>query len=69
MIGTLFKGGLLETDNYYELVKDYKWGRAARTDKGVHSVFNSISCLFFINEKFYDEDRKLKKNELWGYLR
>lgn len=69
IVRTLFKGGLLETDDYYDLVKNYKWGRAARTDKGVHAVSNSISSLFFINEKFYDEERKLKRNELWGYLR
>ena len=50
-------------------MKNYKWGRAARTDKGVHAVCNSISALFFVNEKFYDEEKRLKKEELWGYLR
>ena len=58
----LFKAGLLESDKYSDLVKTYKWSRAARTDKGVHAICNGISCLFSINDRFYDEEKKLKRN-------
>lgn len=45
-------------------MKHYRFGRAARTDKGVHAIINGISCLFSIPEGFYDESKILKKDEL-----
>lgn len=48
MINRLYQEGLLTCKNYGELVKNYKLGRAARTDKGVHAIINAISCLFTI---------------------
>lgn len=50
IVTTLHKEGFLATKNFGELVKNYKFGRAARTDKGVHAVVNGISCLFTISE-------------------
>jgi tRNA U38,U39,U40 pseudouridine synthase TruA len=45
-------------------VKNYKWGRAARTDKGVHAIINGVSCLFIIPQTFYDETKTLQQNKL-----
>lgn len=57
LIDILYSHGLLACKNYGELVKNYKFGRAARTDKGVHAVCNGIACLFTIPESFYNEEK------------
>ena len=45
MINRLYQEGLLTCKNYGELVKNYKLGRAARTDKGVHALQNVVSFM------------------------
>lgn len=62
LVTIFYKAGLLPTQVHSELVKSHKWGRAARTDKGVHAVQNAVSCLFSIPEKFYDGSKQLKRN-------
>lgn len=54
LIHTFFKEGFLPHKNYPELVRNYKFGRAARTDKGVHAIINCVSCMINVPEKFYD---------------
>lgn len=44
-----------------EIVKNFKWSRAARTDKGVHALVNGISCVFAIDEKYWDEKQDIKE--------
>ena len=55
LIDGLFAQGFLKTDRFVELVKNYKWSRAARTDKGVHALINGISCIFTIPKEFITE--------------
>jgi len=60
----LHKNGFLVTDHHANLERNERWSRAARTDKGVHAVLNGISCLFNIDEKYFNEDKTLNKNHL-----
>jgi tRNA U38,U39,U40 pseudouridine synthase TruA len=60
----LHKAGFLATDNYTELQRKHKYSRAARTDKGVHAVVNGISCEFYIDKNYFNEDSTLNKEKL-----
>ena len=53
LVRKLHGEGLLRTDTFVELVKLYKWSRAARTDKGVHALINGISCVFSLKYDFW----------------
>jgi tRNA pseudouridine38-40 synthase len=64
LVDKLYAAGLLSTNNHTQLEKQDRWSRAARTDKGVHAVLNCISCLFNVDNKYFDEDRTLIKNKL-----
>lgn len=42
-------------------MKNYKWSRAARTDKGVHALVNGVACVFAVREEFWEERVEGKK--------
>ena len=46
---------LLPTSHHGQLEKQWKWSRAARTDRGVHAILNGVSCLFSVPQQFYEE--------------
>lgn len=69
LIDKLYGGGFLPTKIYSELERRYKWSRAARTDKGVHAVFNAISCTFLIDKMYYTEDRIMDVKKLDAQFR
>jgi|JI6StandDraft_1071083.scaffolds.fasta_scaffold09590_1 tRNA pseudouridine38-40 synthase len=53
LVRKLHGEALLRTDSFIELVKLYKWSRAARTDKGVHALINGVSCVFSLKDDFW----------------
>lgn len=50
----------IPTKAYPELVKLFKWSRAARTDKGVHAVLNGVSFLISLKSDEYIEEDMLE---------
>ncbi|CAO3628055.1 unnamed protein product [Cunninghamella echinulata] len=69
----IYKAGLISTSNATD-PKKVKWGRAARTDKGVHAVGNVISLKLMINEEEKINIAQRINNYLppqirvWGYI-
>ena len=64
LVSKLYPAGFLLTDRHEVIEKQEKWSRAARTDKGVHAVFNSVSCQFNVDKSYFDEDNILNRNKL-----
>lgn len=58
---------LLRTNIFIELVKLYKWSRAARTDKGVHALINGVSCVFSLKDDFWIRNPELAAGESEAY--